>query len=175
MKTVLIAATALTALLGSTAAAAQDVSGTVTINGTVAAKCVIDPAATITLGEMADLNGVYNNVANGKTATLTAWCNGSRSTMTVASTAIKLVNGVAPPTGFVDTVNFTGTASVASASGGGTVSASDSTTAVPSAAATVGLFSNTITVVLSASSTAAGKLIAGDYQGSVVVTLAPAA
>ena len=88
MKTVLIAATALTALLGSTAAAAQDVSGTVTINGTVAAKCVIDPAATIMLGEMADLNGVYNNVANGKTATLTAWCNGSRSTMTVASTAM---------------------------------------------------------------------------------------
>ena len=64
---------------------------------------------------------------------------------------------------------------MASASGGGTVSASDSTTAVPSAAATVGLFSNTITVVLSASSTASGKLIAGDYQGSVVVTLAPAA
>lgn len=173
MKNLIIAATALTALFASTAAAAQD--GTVTINGTVAAKCVIAPSATITLGEMADLNGVYNSVVDGKTATLTAWCNGAASTMTVASTAIKLVGGVTPVTGFVDTVNFTGTASVASASGGGTVSASDSTTAVPSAAATVGLFSNNITVALSASATATGKLIAGTYQGSVVVTLAPAA
>lgn len=172
MKNLIIAATALTALFASTAAAAQD--GTVTINGTVAAKCVIAPSATITLGEMADLNGVYNSVANGRTATLTAWCNGAASTMTVASTAIKLVGGAAPTSGFVDTVDFTGTASVTTAAGAA-VSASDSTTAAASAPAAVSLFSSDILVTLSGSATAAGKLIAGTYTGSVVVTLAPAA
>lgn len=175
MKTINIAAAALAALLVSTAASAQSVSGTVTIDGTVQAKCVIAPAATITLGEMAGVTGVYNNVADGKTATLTAWCNGAASTMTVASTAISLVGGGAVPTGFTNTVNFTGTASVTPAGAGGAVSASDSTTAAPSAAAAVSLFSNDITVALSASSTNGGKLIAGTYQGSVVVTLAPLA
>ena len=172
MKTLVIAATALAALGFSTAASAQD--GTVTIDGTVAAKCVIAPSASITLGEMADTGGLYNNVADSKTAKLNAWCNGAASTMSVASTAISLIGGGAVPTGFTDTVNFTGTASVTTAAGAA-VLASDSTLAAPSAAAAVSLFSDDITVTLSASSTDGGKLIAGTYQGAVVITLAPLA
>jgi len=175
MKTLIIAATALAALGFSTAASAQSANGTVTVNGTVAAKCVIAPTGTITLGEMADIFGQYNLAADNKSATLNAFCNGTRSTMTVLSSPIILQSTIVVPAGFTNIVDFTGTASVTPAGSGAAVSASDSTIAAASAPAAVSLFSDNITVTLSASSTNGNKLIAGAYQGSVVVTLAPAA
>lgn len=177
MKT-LLALTALAALAVPAAASAQaaalgPVTGNVAITGKVDARCVIAPTAAIALGEMADENGVYNNTANGKSATLNGWCNGTTSTMSVASTPItRTVVGVVPA-GFVDVVNFVATASVTPAAGG-SASASDSTLADPSTAASVGLFSGNITVALSGSSTpVAGKLVAGNYAGAVAVTLTP--
>lgn len=167
----IILATAGLALLAAPAAFAAD--GTVTINGSVAAACVIAPSATITLGEMADSNGLYNSVANGKTATLAGWCNGAASTMSVVANPIVLQGVHTTPTGFTDTVNYTATAAVTPAGAGSPVSTSDSTTAAAAAAATVGLFNGNITVTLSASATPAGQLIAGSYSGTTVVTLTP--
>lgn len=173
MKKFLLSAAALGLLALPAAAFAQD--GEVTITGSVAAACVIEPTATITLGELADADGLYDaSVADGETATLNAWCNGASSTIAVAATAITLQGGPAPVTGFTDTINFTATASVTPADAAAAVEVSDSTTGAADAAATVGLFSDDITVTLSASATDGSKLIAGDYEGSVTVTLAPA-
>lgn len=168
------AAVALLALPAAALAQSSDVEGTVTISGSVAAACVIDSAATITLGELADGDGLYNLAADGESTTLTAWCNGASSTMSVLSSAIVHTGSPTVPTGFTDTVNFTATASVTPADAGSPVEVSDSTTAAADPAATVGLFSDDITVSLSSSSTDGNKLIAGDYEGSVVVTLSPA-
>lgn len=177
MKT-LLALGALAALAIPGVAFAQTaqspVTGNVAINGFVDARCVIAPTATITLNEMAAADGTYNLVADGKTATLAGWCNGLTSNMSVASTAITRTGAVgAPPSGFVDVVNFTATASVTPAGALAAVSASDSTVAAPSLAAPVTLFSGAITVALSGSGTAAGKLVAGAYTGNVAVTLTP--
>lgn len=173
MTRYMIAAAAVAALLAPTAAFAQD--GTVNIEGSVAAKCVIATSTTITLNELADNDGLYNGVADGKDATLNAWCNGAASTISVVANAISLQGGPAVQPGFTDTVQFTATASVTPAGAGGAVSVADSTLGIADAAAMVGLFSDDITVTLSASATNGGKLIAGDYAGSVVVTLSPAA
>ena len=170
-----LAALAVPAAASAQAAALAPVTGDVSITGKVDARCVIAPTALIALGEMADANGVYNLVADNKTATLAGWCNGLTSAMTVASTAITRTGAAGtPPTGFVDVVNFVATAAVTPAGAGAPVSASDSTLAAPSVAASVGLFSGNVTVTLSGSSTpVAGKLVAGNYTGSVAVTLTP--
>jgi hypothetical protein len=157
-------------------AAAGPVTGNVQINGTVQARCLFTTGTvTINLGELTQTDGTLDPaIVNAGTANLVGWCNGSASTMSVLSSPILLQGVHTTPTGFTDTVNFTGTATTNSASGGGPVSASDSTLAAPSAAAAVGLFSDNIVVTLSSASSPAGKMIAGAYQGSVAVTLTPA-
>lgn len=178
MKNLLIASAALAALAAPAAAFAievpADVSGDVTINGSVAAACVIADGADINLGELADTDGLYNLAADSKTSTLTAWCNGSSSTMAVEATAITLQSGPSPVTGFTDTVNYKATASVTPADAGSPVSVADTSDGAADAAVTVGLFADDITVTLSDSSTDGNKLIAGTYKGSVTVTLSPA-
>ena len=166
-----------TGLLASSNAMAQS-TGTVSVDGSVAGRCLFTtPSATISVGEMAvqgsgSTAGKLNAaVVNGQTRTLVGWCNGSASTMSVETQA--LVNtGFAPaaPTGFDKVVNYTATA-VANA-----VSANDSSlTAGAGSASTVGLFTGDVVVTLSAaSSPTSGLLIAGGYQGQVLVTLSPA-
>ena len=159
-------------------ALAQTATGTVAIDGSVAGRCLFTtPSATISVGEMAvqgsgSTAGKLNAaVVNGQTRTLVGWCNGSASTMSVETQA--LVNtGFAPaaPAGFDKIVDYTATA-VANA-----VSANDtSLTAGAGSASTVGLFTGNVVVTLSAaSSPTSGLLIAGGYQGEVLVTLSPA-
>lgn len=177
MKT-LIVLSALAALAVPAVASAQvaqgAVIGNVAINGFVDARCsFVTGSATITLNEMAAADGTYNSVADAKTATLNGFCNGMSSTMTVVSTPISRTGGGSPPTGFVDVVNYTATASVTPAGAVAPVTASDASNGTPSAAAAVSLFSGNILVTLSGSGTAAGKLVAGAYTGNVAVTLTP--
>jgi len=174
----LVGATVLACAAMAAPAAAQNVNGTVDITGSVGERCefTVDNAL-IPLGELSIAGsgltaGQLDTAAvNGEFATLTGWCNGTSATMTVEAFPIENVDFVAaPPTGFDRVVNYTATA-VAS-----TGSANDGSAAggagTPS---TVGVFSSNITVTLSASSTPnSGKLIAGDYEGSVDVTLSPA-
>ncbi len=173
MTKYMIAAAAVAALLAPTAALAQD--GTVNINGSVAAKCVIATSATITLNELAGVDGLYNLVADNKAATLNGWCNGAASTISVVANPIVLQGGPAVQPGFTNTIDFTATASVTPAGAGAPVTVADTTIAAAQSPVAVGLFSDNITVTLSASGTNGGKLIAGAYAGSVVVTLSPAA
>ena len=164
-------------LLASSGAMAQ-ATGTVSVDGSVAGRCLFTtPSATISVGEMA-LQGTGTTagklnaaVINGQSRTLVGWCNGSASTMSVETQPL-MNTGFAPaaPAGFDKRVDYTATA-VANA-----VSASDaSLTAGAGTASTVGLFTGDVVVTLSAaSSPTSGLLIAGGYQGQVLVTLSPA-
>ena len=169
MRKLLILA-ALPALAVASPALAQ-VTGQVDIDGSVAARCLFTlPNATISLGELSlTSNGKLDAAkVNGRSATLSGWCNGAASTMTVTTT--QLTTGTAAMTGFDNRVDYTAQATANS------VPASDSSlTAGAGSAATVGMFSGDITVLLSAASSPAnGIMVAGTYTGNVKVTLPPA-
>lgn len=161
------------ALLASPALA-QTATGTVSIDGSVAGRCLFTvPNQTISLGELA-LAGTGATAGkldvakvNGQTATLVGWCNNAAATMSVTTT--ELTNAATAATGFDKRIDYTATA-VAN-----TVSASDtSLSAGAGANATVGMFTGNVVVTLSsASSPTNGILVAGAYTGNVVVTLAP--
>ena len=164
-------------LLASSNATAQS-TGTVTVDGSVAGRCLFTtPSATISVGEMAvqgtggTAGKLNTGVINNQTRTLVGWCNGSASTMSVETQALTLTGfAAAAPTGFDKVVNYKATA-VANA-----ISADDtSLDAGAGASKTVGLFTGNVVVTLSeASSPTSGLLIAGGYQGQVLVTLSPA-
>ena len=157
-------------VLASPALAQTSASGTVDINGSVAGRCMFTlPNATISLGEISlASNGKLDpSKVNGRTATLTGWCNNTSASMSVTTT--QLTTGTSAPTGFDNRVDYTGTAVT------GTVSAADSSlTAGAGTPSTVGLFTGNIVVTLSgASSPSNGLMVAGTYTGNVVVTLTP--
>jgi hypothetical protein len=180
MKKVLILASAVAGLISSSAiaqSAPSSVTGTVTINGNVAARCLFTTASeVITIPELSDLatGGLTGKLAastvNGQTKKLAGWCNGAASTMTVTSTA--LTNTVpAPNSSFDNRVDYKATAVTS------TGSAFDSSVGALSSgsASTVAIFTGDIEVTLSdASSPNTGVLVAGAYQGHVDVTLSPA-
>jgi hypothetical protein len=162
---------AVPALLAASPALAQSATGTVAIDGSVANRCMFTlPNATISLGEISLVsNGKLDPAkVNGKSATLTGWCNGTASTMSVTTT--QLTTATAATTGFDNRVDYTGTA-VANA-----VSGSDSSlTAGAGSPVTVGQFSGDVVVTLSAAASPTnGLMVAGTYTGNVQVTLAPA-
>ncbi len=151
-----------------------DVTGTVTIDGSVAGRCLFTtPNDTISLGELA-LGGtgatagqLDTSKVNGQTATLVGWCNNAAASMSVTTT--ELTNPAAAATGFDNRIDYTATATANS------VSANDSSLTVGAGSdENVGMFIGDIDVVLSAASTPnSGLLVAGDYTGNVVVTLSP--
>lgn len=165
-------------VLSASPALAQTAIGTVAIDGRVADRCLFTtPSETISVGEMAvqgagGTAGKLNTGAiNGQTKTLVGWCNGSASTITVETQALTLTGFAADaPTGFDKRVDYTATAVANAASANDT-----SLDAVAGAASPLGLFTGNVVVTLSAaSSPTSGLLIAGGYQGQVLVTLSPA-
>ena len=162
---------AIPAVLAASPAFAQTaVTGTVNIDGSVAGRCMFTlPSATISLGEISLASNGKLDVAkvNGKTATLTGWCNNTAATMSVTTT--QLTNGTTPPTGFDNRVDYTATA-VANAA----IAADSSLVAGAGTASTVGLFTGNVVVTLTAASSPnTGLMVAGGYTGNVVVTLTP--
>jgi hypothetical protein len=158
-------------------ATAQEVTGTVDIDGSVADRCLFTTDnAVISVGELA-LQGsgttagkLDTSKLDGETRTLVGWCNGTAATMDVEAFALENVDfTISPPSGFDRRIDFTATA-VANAE-----SADDSSTDDgPGSAVDVGLFTGNIEVTLSGSSSpTGGLLVAGDYVGQVVVTLTP--
>src|SRR4051812_10975524 len=152
---------------------AQSATGTVSIDGSVANRCALSiNSASISVGEMGlPSDGKLNAaVVNGQNRTLTGFCNGSTATMRVeAQPLLNVTAPAAPPAGFDNRVNYTATATANSVNGTDT-----SVTAGAGTAVTVGQLSGNILVTLSAaSSPTSGILVAGTYQGQVLVTLNP--
>lgn len=159
--------------LAAMPALAQDATGNVYINGSVAGRCLFTtPSQTINLGELA-LPGTDTNAGkldaskvNGQSATLVGWCNNAAATMTVEAT--KLTNSASAATGFTNSIDYLATATANS------VDATDTTTvAGAGTASNVGMFTGDIDVALSSAATDGGILVAGTYTGLVTVTLAP--
>lgn len=178
MSKLILASVALAAATAPPALAQSSSTGTVTIDGSVAPRCLFTTAsATIDAGELAT-SGTGTSAGkldasklDGQTRTLTGWCNGTASSMTVeARPVVNTTVTSAPPAGFDRVVNYTATATA------NAVSASDSSTVAGAGSpAIVSLFTGDVTVTLSGSSTpAAGLLVAGTYQGETVVTLSAA-
>lgn len=172
MRGSLILAAALALPFAAGAAHGQSATGTVSIDGTVTNRCSLSISSqTISLGEMSNpADGKLNAaVVNGQNRTLTGFCNGATARMTVE--AQPLLNPAAAAAGFDNRVDYTATA-VANAA-----SANDSSLAASPGAGTsvaVGQFTGNIVVTLSAaSSPTSGVLVAGGYNGQVLVTLAP--
>lgn len=155
-------------------ALAQDSTGTVSIDGSVAGRCLFTtPSKTISLGELA-LSGSGTTAGkldvakvNGRNETLIGWCNNAAATMTV--TATELTNTATAASGFDNRIDYTATAAA------NAVNADDSS--VVAGAGTpvdVGMFAGDVVVTLSDAATpGGGLLVAGDYSGNVTVTLAP--
>ena len=161
---------AIPAVVLASPAFAQSATGTVSIDGSVAGRCMFTlPNATISLGEISlASNGKLDPAkVNGRNATLTGWCNNTAASMSVTTT--QLTTGTAATAGFDNRVDYTGTAVT------GSVSAADSSlTAGAGTPSTVGQFTGNIVVTLSgASSPSNGLMVAGTYTGTVVVTLTP--
>lgn len=158
------------ALLASPALAQTAVTGTVDVTGSVAGRCMFTvPNKTIALGELSLASNGKLDVTkvNGRNESLEGWCNNTAATMTVTTT--QLTTATTAPTGFDNRVDYTATAVT------GSTSADDSSlSADAGSASTVGLFSGTIVVTLTAASSPSnGLMVAGDYSGNVVVTLTP--
>jgi hypothetical protein len=151
-------------------AMAQNATGTVTVLGNVDARCqVVAPTnKTINVGEMTGTTGILDPTRiNGRTETLNVWCNQASATMDVE--ALPLSNTATGAAGFTNRVDYVATAVL------GTASATDTSAAAGAGlAAGIGLSAGDITVTLSASQANGGpRLIAGAYQGSVLVTIRP--
>lgn len=174
MKSAFLFATGAAALLAAPAWA--DSTGTVAIDGSVADRCLFtSDSATISLGELSQggtggsAGKLDTGKVNTKSATLSGWCNGSAATMSVEAQPLLNVDTTDAPTGFDRRVDYTATATANSVDGSDT-----STTGGAGASVDVGLFTGEIPVVLSeASSPTGGLLVAGTYQGQVLVTLTP--
>lgn len=174
----LILASAVLAAVTAIPVVAQTTTGTVTIDGSVAPRCLFTTSnAIINAGELAQAGTgasagkLDTSKLDGQTRTLVGWCNGTASSMSVE--ALPVVNTTvttAPPVGFDRVVHYTATA-IANAA-----NATDSSTvAGAGSASTVGLFTGDVTVTLSSSSTpGGGLLVAGAYQGETRVTLSAA-
>lgn len=161
-------------LLIGVPALAQDATGTVAIDGSVAGRCLFTtPNATISLGELA-LAGSDDNAGrldagkvNTKNATLVGWCNSAAAGISVE--AFPLLNAASGGANFTNRVDYT-------ASGAASSATATDTTLTTGAGTTqsVGLFSGNVVVTLSAASAPSNALlVAGDYTGSVKVTLTP--
>jgi hypothetical protein len=159
------------------AAQTAPAQGEVTIVGRVADRCLFTlPSKVIDLGELAlagsdpSAGRLDPSRVNGASETLEGWCNGTAATMTVEALPIANITfTAAPPAGFDRVVNYTATATANAVAGTDT-----SITAGTGSAVSIGMFTGTIPVTLSAASTPSnGILVAGDYQGLVRVTLSP--
>ena len=168
---VVIAALALPLAAG--AAGAQVATGTVAIDGSVASRCSLSlSSATISVGEMSQpTTGKLNSsVVDGQNRTLTGFCNGSAARIAVeAQPLLNVTSTGTPPSGFDRRVDYTATATANSVNGIDSSVVAGAGTPVP-----VGAFTGNILVTLSAaSSPTSGLLVAGTYQGQVLVTLNP--
>jgi hypothetical protein len=186
MKNLLIAATALATLASAPAFAQQ--TGTVTFTGTVAAACtaVSPTTATIPLGALSTGVGAFNasvvnNAGGAYGSTIT--CNGAGTKLDM--TANQITGSVGVPSGapaiFTNQIDYTaeletvGTGYAQSPAAPG-VLVSD-TTGGSGGSQTVGLLSTNVLLDLSGAALPSGAsvLVAGNYTGSVTITLTPGA
>lgn len=182
-KIALLAAAACAAL--ATPAMAQNVTGTITLNGNVAAKCSVTPgngntfAQTVDFLELAQGNGTLRTGLSTDFGTRSATVVCNTGTPKIAVDANPLATGGTAPAGYSNTINYTASVAVnTTAANAGPFS--NATTAVPLAATTIGggslanAASNiNITTTGYATTNTSDILVAGAYTGNIVVVISP--
>jgi hypothetical protein len=183
--------------LVSTSAMAQNVTGTVTITGSVAPKCLVVPGngntfgATVALGELSDVNGqLRTNLANSFTGANTikarVVCTSANPTISVDANEIKAATATAVA-GYANRIDFE--ASVAVTTTGTSPAPFTNDSASPAGTDTViggGRLANngSDNIAITAGNFRTGALsgtatdlLAADttYTGSIVVVIKPGA
>lgn len=194
----LIAAAGAALLLTAGSASAQTpgpvVTGTITLNGSVASKCAVMPggasggtfAATVELGELAGadgllLPGLTTTPTTANTSSFTLKCTGANLGVSVASTALDNTTTTSAPSGYTETVNFLGRATLDVVTGSSTTTAfvedasgGTATSANLGAATFLANAPNNVKVSAYGFNTATSAvLLAGGYTGQIVVVLTP--
>lgn len=170
----------------ATAIAQTTETGTVAVEGQVRPVCILGNPnpALVNLGQLSASSGPRTGriaVIAPRTVTLpSSYCNFAGSVVTVRATALTSSDTSAPQPGFSRAVNYTATATNW-ANGGSTATSTalrDGSSATASGAGATQPLPRVADITLTLSSfTAPGDLIlvAGNYSGTVVVTLGPAA
>lgn len=183
MRNFLIAAAPL-ALLASPAAA-QSVTGTIGLTGTVAAKCIVSPGNGSTFSDSVDFHAL--DAADGTlrtglatdfgTRSFTVKCNGTNPKVSIAANALS--TGTPVVAGYDNSIDFTASVAV-DATGANAGPFTDSSTTVGGSTATAvgsqlaNAASNVhITTSNYATNNLTDLLAVGTYNGSVVVTISP--
>lgn len=174
------------AALPSAALAQAAQNGTVAVEGSVRPVCILgDPnPAMVNLGQLSASSGTRTGriaVIPAQTVTLPAsYCNFAGSVVTVNATALTASDTASPPAGFARAVNYTASASGWSSANSAATTAAlrDGSSATASGTGATQPLPRIADIALNLSSfTAPGDLIlvAGNYSGTVIVTLGPAA
>jgi hypothetical protein len=149
-----------------------DVTGTVQVSGSVAPRCqfVAPTTVQLSLDELSlSSNGELDtSKVDGKSKKLNGWCNGASAQIKVEAQPLTNTASAGDSGSFTNVVDYTATANAGSAAPVDTSASEGAGLPV-----TLGLFSGDIDVVLSASTAGGKKLVAGDYNGNVIVTLSP--
>lgn len=181
----IIGAAACLAAVPARAQAAPD-QGEVAIDGSVAPLCILgnpDPAL-VDLGVLINISGTragrIRTIANQNVVLANSFCNFAGSVVTITANAMLASDVTPPPASFARAVNYTATASGWTNNDASATTSALANGANPSATgtgATQPLPKNANIGVQLSNFTAPGDayLVAGDYAGSVVVTLGPAA
>lgn len=173
-------------------AMAQDVTGTVNISGTVASKCLVQPAAgnaftaTVALGELSQADGrLATDLATrfqsvGGTG-LAAHVVCTTAAPTISVDATEIASAAPSATGYANRIDFTANVAVTTVTGSASFS-NRSTASALAATAIGGRFANAggsnIAITASNFSTQAATdllVAASDYTGKIVVVIAPGA
>lgn len=191
MKYTATAAAILALAVAATPAAAQSVSGTVTITGTVAEKCVVtdtgdDPntdfGGIINLGALDDVDGTLRPIgtilASSNLNNLGFRVVCTSATPSVSVTAAPMVNaGVTAPAGYADTVHFTADANFSVVGGTDNFQVVTDGTATDGGTLTNRLATGPDNVQVDLSNfhtpAATDVLTAGTYTGTVSITISP--
>lgn len=174
------------AALPAAAMAQSTETGTVAVEGSVRPVCILgDPnPALVNLGQLSASSGPRTGriaVIPSQTVILPAsYCNFAGSVVTVSATALTSSDTSAPQPGFARAVNYTATATgwASGASAATTAALRDGSSATANGAGATQPLPRIADISLTLSAfTAPGDLIlvAGNYSGTVVVTLGPAA
>jgi hypothetical protein len=174
-------------------AAAQTVTGTVNITGSVANKCAVLPGSgstfggTVALGELAQADGTmatdlatrFNAAANAAQLNFRVVCN--TATPTVAVDATELTTPGTPPAGYASRIDYAAHVAVSLTPTGTDTFSNDSRNAAGAATATSARIANNggnnVSVTADTFGTAAltDLLTAGAYTGNISIVIAPGA
>lgn len=183
-KLALIALTASSAI--ATPALAQSATGSVVVNGSVAAKCTASPtiSGTISLNELALADGTIDSAFTSQTGGLTrsfsVVCTSASPTITVSSTALNNTTDATTGNGYTGRVHYTSTL-VADKATTGTATAVYTTLDTPPAPTSTALGaplknapSNVRVTVSNGSTTNLGDLLkTGSYTSTITITVSP--